>query len=164
MHPHSPSTWINCHCYKNEVHINYLGKMLPLQFRHGKAWQVITWLYLSGKNTSETTYSNADGVHMITNAFTSTYSGFCGSFCFSTLPPIHSCLTDLERCTYKVYFKRSMHKYDSETSVVNSLVLIWLSAFGHSWLQTTNSMLYHRASSKRFWHWPICANHSRIYS
>lgn len=97
MHPHSLSTWISCHCYKNEVHINYLGKMLPFQFRRGKAWQVITWLYLSGKNTGETTYSNTDGVHMITNAFTSTYSGFCGSFCFSTLPPIHSGLTDLLR-------------------------------------------------------------------
>ena len=79
MHPYSPSTWISHQCYKNKIHIRHLGKRLTSQFKHRKV-QVTSWLYLTRKTASETTFSYADGVHMIINTFTNKYSGFWGHF------------------------------------------------------------------------------------
>lgn len=94
---------------QNEVHISYLGKMLPFQFRHKKAWQIISSLYVSGTKTNETIYSNADSVHTITNTFTSKYNGFLWHFLsfFSPTPPRSTPKKLLERHSNKVYFKCS---------------------------------------------------------
>lgn len=140
-HPHSPSISINCHCYKNEIHISYLRKMLPFPSRHRKAGQVISWLNLGWakykwNNLFRCRWCAYDPKHF--HKYYRVAFVVVPKFLFPTPPPIHSCLTDFLRDAVT-------HNCDAETSTIKSLILVWHSAFGHSWLQTINSTPCHRA-------------------